>query len=87
MKKDYDMDTLKYIAEGGVPSYHMTYQQTVSFFDTYPYEVWEVVTQEISDWSEFGVMVGSSGPPSLNKLKNQCVWLAMQSIASSIVSE
>ena len=89
IKDQYDLDTLREIAqhgcESGVATFHIYYSETVSFFDNYEDEIIEYIADTFGD--EFNETIWNNNPCNIIGYKNETVWTFVELVALQLVEE
>ena len=87
IKDQYDLDTLKEIAEhgcsSGVATNHIYYYQTVKFYDQYEEEIYEYIEDSVG--IDYLVEVFKNSNACLMSYKNDVVWTYIELVAGQIV--
>ena len=89
IKEQYDIDTLREIAEhgcvSGVANNHIYYTETVKFFDEHEDEIIE----HLADYygGEYSEEVWYNNSNHINGYKNEIVWSFIESVAQQLVDE
>ena len=87
IKDQYDLDTLKEIAEhgcaSGVATNHIYYYQTVKFYDQYEEEIYEYIEDSVG--IDYLIEVFKDSNACLMSYKNDVVWTYVELVAGQIV--
>ena len=89
IKDQYDLDTLREITQhgcvSGVASFHIYYNQTLSFFDNYEDEMIEYIADTFG--GEFNEELWNNNPCNITGYKNDTVWTFVELVAQQLVDE
>ena len=89
IKDQYDLDTLKEIAEhgcaSGVATNHIYYYQTVKFYDQYEEEIYEYIEDSVG--IDYLIEVFKDSNACLMSYKNDVVWTYIELVAGQIVDD
>ena len=89
IKESYDLDTLREIVDhgcvSGVATNHISYNQTVEFFDDNEEEIIEYVSDSYD--TEFLVELFEQSGANLTCYKNDVVWSFVELVAQQLVEE
>ena len=89
IKDQYDLDTLKEIAEhgcaSGVATNHIYYFETAKFFDLYQEEVLEYIEDLLG--TEYLIETFKTNEAHLTGYKNDVVWTYIELVAGQIVDD
>ena len=89
IKEQYDIDTLREIAEhgcqSGVANNHIYYTQTVKFFDEHEDEMIEYIADTLG--GEFNEDIWNRNPNHINGYKNDLVWTYIELVANTLVEQ
>jgi hypothetical protein len=95
LKEMYSLDELKNIAQygcvSGAASQHISYHQTIDFYDKYRLQIWELINNESEEYGYTNIISflndlnGSDQVSSEDTFKNLLSWLAVETIATDII--
>ena len=89
IQNEYDIDTLREIAEygctSGIANNHIYYTQTVKFFDKHEDEIVEFLADTLG--GEYNEEIWNRNPCHINGYKNDTVWSYIELVACDLIAE